>query len=96
MGTGLDDGADAVVVSSIRTGSPASRQFGLVPGLLLESVQGEAVDDMEFSEVLGVIKVSSRPLRLRFRPVDGAGLCFSPAQGSKHQVVDTGLAVCMF
>jgi|EP01044_Picomonas_judraskeda_P003479 hypothetical protein len=30
---------DVVVISSIRPGSPASRQVGLVPGLLLESVQ---------------------------------------------------------
>ena len=33
---------DAVVVSSIRPGSPASRHVGLVPGLLLERVQVRA------------------------------------------------------
>ena len=55
--------------------------------------QGEAVDCMEFSEVLGAIKVSSRPLRLGLRRVDGAGLCFSPVTDREHGVVNTGLAV---
>ena len=47
---------------------------------------------MEFSEVLGIIRVSSRPLRLRLRPVDGAELCFSTESGQRT-LVDTGFAV---
>ena len=49
---------------------------------------------MEFSEILVVIKVSSRPLRLGLRTVDGAALCFSPVtDGGQSTRVDTGLAV---
>jgi hypothetical protein len=53
---------DAVVVSSVRPGSLASHHPGIVPGMLLETVQGELVVDLSFGEALDAIKAARRPL----------------------------------
>jgi hypothetical protein len=53
-----DSGESAVVVNSIRGGSMASQQVGLVPGLVVHAVQGFVVAGDTFDDVLGRIKVA--------------------------------------
>ena len=57
---------DAAVVKAVKPGSAAEQVAGLVPGLVLTSVNGVAVIGLPYIDQIDMIRESERPLVLAF------------------------------
>ena len=61
-------GWDVVSIATVQGGTQATQHPSLVPGLILESVNGVAVTGLRYSETIQLLKATPRPTTLSFKP----------------------------
>ena len=86
------EGWDHVAVASVQAGSAASRHAALVPGLVLETINGVAVRGLRYTEAIQLLKATPRPLTLTFLPAPPPGPPPSPASRQAKETARRGPA----
>ena len=61
-------GWDVVSIATVQSGSQASQHSALVPGLILNSINGVAITGLRYSETIQLLKGTPRPTTLVFSP----------------------------